>query len=118
MYEYLAGIRPDKAKPGFKHIIMRPHIVPGLQYTDASYHSIRGKISSSWKNTPARLEWNILIPPNCTADVYIPAKELDQIYENDTPITDVKEIQFRKTENGYIIFSAGNGSYQFVVKYN
>jgi alpha-L-rhamnosidase len=29
-YKYLAGIVPDEAQPGFKHVVMRPHTVAGL----------------------------------------------------------------------------------------
>ncbi|HYO24988.1 MAG TPA: family 78 glycoside hydrolase catalytic domain, partial [Lacipirellulaceae bacterium] len=39
LYEHLAGIRPDDAQPGFKHIVMRPEIVPGLAWVRAKHHS-------------------------------------------------------------------------------
>ena len=38
-YEALAGINPDPAKPGFKHIIIRPRPVGDLKWVKAWHRS-------------------------------------------------------------------------------
>ena len=72
-YQNLAGIRSDLEYPGFKHIIMRPTPVGDLSDVKASYNSSYGKIVSDWKITAGRFTWNVTVPPNTTATVYVPA---------------------------------------------
>ncbi len=73
LYEDVAGIKADENAPGFKHIIMKPDFsVDEMDDIDASYKSIYGKITSRWKKTGGQLVWNIIIPANTTADVYLP----------------------------------------------
>lgn len=48
MFEYMAGIDTDDQEIGFKKIIIKPHVGDGIQYTRASYNSIRGLIESNW----------------------------------------------------------------------
>ena len=62
LYEYLAGIRPDEAEPGFKHIIMRPEIVPGLERRHGTHQSPYGLIESHWQRNGSALAWNITVP--------------------------------------------------------
>ena len=70
-YEYLAGIRP--AAPGYSKIILKPHFVSGLDSVKCTYQSVSGPIESSWVHQGDSLyEWTINIPPNTSAEVYIP----------------------------------------------
>ncbi|MDR2643781.1 MAG: family 78 glycoside hydrolase catalytic domain [Planctomycetaceae bacterium] len=71
-YEYLAGIKPDPEKPGFEHIVMKPHLFDGLQYVNAEYNSIKGTIISNWKKTNNKFHWEIYLPPSTTADIHLP----------------------------------------------
>ncbi len=71
-YEYLAGIRPDPEKPGFKHILIRPYPVKGLTYVRASHESMYGRIATHWRTENGRFHLEVTIPPNTTATVYLP----------------------------------------------
>ena len=71
-YEYLAGIRPIGA--GLSPIGLIPHPMGGLDYVDCSFRSVRGLIESRWRRRGDRFEWDIVIPPNTTAEVYLPVK--------------------------------------------
>src|SRR5689334_17582453 len=74
MHENLAGIKSDDSLAGFKKIIMRPEMIDELQYVKASYKSPYGLIKSEWKKDQANnFSWNIEVPANATALVYIPA---------------------------------------------
>jgi len=73
-YEYLAGIQTDKSEVGFKKIIMKPHPIDGLDYVKASYKSVRGEIKSHWIKKNGNFEWDITIPANTSATVYVPGK--------------------------------------------
>lgn len=72
-YNNLAGIRADRWKTGYKHIVFQPNFeIQELSHVDASYMSIYGLIISKWKKTPTHLEWDIELPANTTGEVHLP----------------------------------------------
>ena len=71
-YKRLAGICPDPSNPGFKHILIRPVVVEEVDWVDAYYDSIYGRIVSCWKREGDRYVFHIVIPNNCTATVTLP----------------------------------------------
>ena len=72
-YEYLAGIRP--LEPGYTTIELRPTVPDGLNRVDCTYRSVSGTIESHWRRTGKGIEWIIVIPPNTTAEVYLPTAD-------------------------------------------
>lgn len=72
-YQTLAGINYDPARPGFKHVILRPHPVGDLTWVKASHKSMYGTISSEWKIADGgAFRWDVTVPPNTTATVHVP----------------------------------------------
>ena len=72
-YEYLGGIRP--LAPGYSKIMLKPYPIKGLDYVNCSYQSVSGLIKSKWKRNGNGFEWEILIPANTTAEVWLPTAE-------------------------------------------
>lgn len=72
LYKSPGGIRPDEKQPGFKHIILEPHVVVGLDGFEASHVGPYGTIISNWKRTQKGVTYNIVIPPNSTASMELP----------------------------------------------
>ena len=72
-YEYLGGIRP--LAPGYSKIMLKPYPIKGLDHVSCSYRSVSGLIESKWKRKGDRFEWDILIPANTTAEVYLPTAD-------------------------------------------
>ncbi|MDE5682814.1 MAG: glycoside hydrolase, partial [Muribaculaceae bacterium] len=68
----LAGINHDPAKPGFANVIIRPHYPAGLASAEATYKSVRGNISSSWKRDGDNIRLTVTVPGATTATVYAP----------------------------------------------
>jgi len=75
LYEDLAGIKPDPLNPGFKKIVMKPTLVPGLDHVKASHNSPYGLIKSEWTLSEDLFDWQVTIPPNSRATVYIPGND-------------------------------------------
>lgn len=113
-YENLGGIRHHKTDVGFKKIIMKPTVPAGLDFVKASYNSFHGLIKSEWKNDVDRFEWNISIPANTSATLYIPANSLDEITESGLAIANSKDITFVKATDGEVILEVLSGDYTFV----
>jgi alpha-L-rhamnosidase len=74
IYKGLAGIFPDASQPGFKHILLRPHFVKGLDQFSASHEGPYGGISSSWKKEGNVIVYKVVIPPNSTASLQLPGQ--------------------------------------------
>jgi alpha-L-rhamnosidase len=113
LYEDLAGIKPDPAEPGFKHIILQPHPVGDLQFVKATHRSPYGLILSSWNTDGATFDWQIEVPVNTTATVYVPAISVEHVYENRRPAAGVRGITSLGMENGRAVFNIGSGKYHF-----
>ena len=89
-YEYLAGIRA--LEPGYRKIQLKPYPVKGLNRVTCTYQSVSGDITSSWRRNGGKLEWDIQIPANTEAEVWIP------------------------TQNGYEVKTFGSGNYRLTSK--
>ena len=116
-YENLAGIKAES--PAFKQIIMKPEMINGLDQVNASYRSAYGLIKSSYTKTAKTFSWNVTVPPNTTATVYIPASSKDEISEHARMVredTNHGDIKFIKMDNGRAVYEIGSGDYAFVVE--
>ena len=72
-YEYLAGIRPDPAQPGFEHFFLHPMPAGDLASVKAEHRSPLGLIRSAWKRqTDGGFTASFTVPVNATATVLLP----------------------------------------------
>ena len=117
-YEYVAGIRSDRAEPGFKKIIIHPHFISSLTFAKGEYKSIYGTIKSEWKQEHNKILLNISIPANTTAAVYLPTSNVNNITETGKPVVNRKDIYLIKQEKDNTIIQTGSGNYSFIVKLN
>ncbi|MBR4291105.1 MAG: family 78 glycoside hydrolase catalytic domain [Oscillospiraceae bacterium] len=110
MFRGMAGISYDEARPGFKHILLKPQPDRGIPVVKASYHSIYGTIVSHMQYEAHA--WNYLasIPANTTATIYIPAKQPDALTVGNT-----SGLHFAgyDTKNRVAVFEAVAGTYSF-----
>jgi alpha-L-rhamnosidase len=78
LYAVVAGIDVDPTQPGYKHIIFRPQPGGDLNHARATLNSMYGTIVSDWRIKDGKFQWDIIIPPNTTATVYLPGETLGQ----------------------------------------
>lgn len=103
MYEYLAGIRPDPAHPGFQHFSIQPFTGSGLNHVKASHMSPYGRILSSWTKQGSKVTMNVTVPPNSSATVYVPGTA-----------TGTGGLKPARTEGGRSVFEVKSGTYAFL----
>jgi alpha-L-rhamnosidase len=72
LYSGAAGIRPDDSNPGYRHFFLQPQITSKLSHVKASFNSPYGVISSYWHVEGDRLLYDVIIPPNSSADLMLP----------------------------------------------
>lgn len=71
----LGGIRWDEKEPGYKHVVINPGVVDGLDYVKSSYRSPYGKIVSNWTKKDGKVAFDITVPANSYATIMLPNKE-------------------------------------------
>lgn len=74
-YKGVGGIFPDEKSPGFKRIILRPHIVDNLDHFEAKHLSSFGTIVSKWEKSKNKIIYHATIPANTTATLYLPGND-------------------------------------------
>ena len=71
-FKGIGGIYPDPLQPGFKHILLRPNFTRELKHFEATHNAPQGKIVSQWKWEQNKIQYKVIIPPNCTATLQFP----------------------------------------------
>lgn len=110
VYRYAAGIDTMPDSPGFKQIVIHPHLDSRMPSARAEYESIYGKIVSDWKGSPAGpFTLAVTIPANTSARIFLPATAGAHVSEGGNAMN-------AQAENGSYVIRVGSGSYNFEVK--
>jgi alpha-L-rhamnosidase len=109
VYRYAAGIDTTVDSPGFKEILVHPHLDARMTTARAEYDSVYGKIISDWKGSPVGpFSLKVTIPANTSAKVFLPAIPGAQ------PTEDGNLVEAQAVDGSYIV-RIGSGTYNFEV---
>ncbi|HSB18036.1 MAG TPA: alpha-L-rhamnosidase C-terminal domain-containing protein, partial [Bryobacteraceae bacterium] len=61
----------------------------------------------------ARVEWDVTLPPNSTATIYVPARSGNDVTESGASAAEAQGLRFSRMENGNAVFEAASGRYHF-----
>jgi alpha-L-rhamnosidase len=112
-FKWMAGIQPHSQAYGFDRIVIRPQMVSDVDWAEAQYHSVRGKIAVRWDKTPDVVRLSVVIPANTSAEIFVPCPDPALVREGDKPVKSVPEIRYQRLENGCSVYQVGSGSYLF-----
>jgi alpha-L-rhamnosidase len=124
-YKSVLGIQQSDISVAYSDIVIKPSVVGDLTWAKGSYHSLRGKISSSWWKFGNDFNLEITIPANTKATVYLPVFENSRpdIYEGDSQLVKKGEkiesgqpLKMLQIDGERAVFSVGSGTYHFIVK--
>jgi alpha-L-rhamnosidase len=116
LYEDLAGIRPDPKRPGFQHVIMRPQPMPGLTAASGTHRSPYGLIASAWSTKGGAFKWELTVPPNTTASLFVPARSAADVSESGRPAEHAEGLTLVAVRDGRVEFTAASGEYHLSVR--
>ena len=110
-YRDILGI--DHLQPGFRKIIIDPQ--PGGNLTSAQgyYDCIQGPISNAWTYTGNTFNLAVAIPPNTTAQIWVPTTNAGAITESGVLATNSPDVTFVGVSNRAAIYNVGSGNYTF-----
>jgi alpha-L-rhamnosidase len=110
VYRYVAGIDAIPDAPGFREIVIHPRLDSRITSARGEYDSVYGKIVSDWNGIPSGpFHLKVTIPPNTSANVFLPATAGALVTESGKSVA-------ARAESGSYIVQIGSGSYEFEVK--
>ena len=110
VYRYVAGIDTTPEGPGFKEIVVDPHLDPRMPSARAEYDSVYGKIVSDWSGiADGPFTLKLRIPPNTNATVFLPLVTRKHVTESGNSVEG-------RAEEGSFVVRVGSGSYNFELK--
>ncbi|QIP17321.1 family 78 glycoside hydrolase catalytic domain [Spirosoma aureum] len=108
-----AGLKVGEA--GYRTFTIKPEIAnEGLNYVNATYRSINGKIESSWKKAGKTVTLKITVPVNTVATVFIPTTNPASVVESAKEVKSNPAIKVKEFKDGYLYVEIGSGTYQFM----
>lgn len=112
------GIACDPDGPGFRKILIRPNLLPGLKFVRTYHDSPHGRIKSEWNRTGDKVEFHIIIPPNTTAKFYLPLSSSGgvRITENGKPVEQASGVHRLPATDGSAVFIIESGDFSFSVR--
>jgi alpha-L-rhamnosidase len=118
LYRCAAGIELDPEVNGFRQFLIRPYPGGGLKYAGASYQSLQGTIESRWQRQGDRLTFDVAIPANTQARVYVPSDKGTPVHEGDHLAEEVQDIKALGREGQFAVYGVPAGRYRFTSTYS
>lgn len=116
LYQVVAGIDVDTSKPAYKRVLIKPRPGGSLSFASANYESRYGTIISKWSVKDNKIRYDIVIPPNTTALVSLPASGKECVTYNGVGVIQADDITEVSYDMGYLTFKVNSGEYSFDVK--
>ncbi|MCU7727465.1 glycoside hydrolase family 78 protein [Actinoplanes sp. KI2] len=104
LYRTVGGVAP--ATPGYHQVLIAPRPGGSLTAASSSLSTAYGGTGANWTKSGATLTLQLVVPPNATATVRVPASSA-------AAVTAPAEAVPQGYTNGTAVFTLGSGSYTF-----
>jgi alpha-L-rhamnosidase len=113
LYSTVAGIDIDENNPGYKNIIIRPQPGGGLTHARAELKTMYGLAASAWKFDEGQNSFEVTIPANTTATVYLPFDDINKVESDGKLISGADEFAIHVDEQKNQYLKLGSGTFKF-----
>ncbi len=80
VYRHLAGLAPDRTRPGYRHVFFAPRPPAGIEWARASVQTALGKTAISWQIEPSgELSADIVLPFGASGTFIAPMTDESQV---------------------------------------
>jgi len=69
VYRNVAGLAPDRSRPGYRHVVFAPRPAVGIDHAEASVESPYGPVEIAWRLADASLSIELALPFGTTGTV-------------------------------------------------
>ena len=73
VYRHVAGIAPDRARPGYRHVLLAPKPGRGIDWANAAIDTGFGRAAIGWRLDGDKLEVDVELPFGTTGEFNAPA---------------------------------------------
>ncbi len=113
-YRSLLGI--NALAPAYKKIQFKPQLTE-ITWANGTYESMYGTIRSNWEMKDNIFKFRVTVPPNTSAEIWLPASEKDTVLESGKPVKgNASQLRLLRYESGYFVYEVGSGNFDFLVK--
>ncbi len=112
-YGDLVGLAPDPEHPGFARVRVRPQPVPGITWARAAHASPRGRVAVGWKIEDGTFSLDVEVPPNTTAEVWVPARAASAVREGGRALDQAGGVRVLRQDGDRVVVEVGSGRYAF-----
>ena len=113
LYGDLAGLAPDPAFPGFERVRIRPQPVEGITWARAAHASPRGRVSVAWRRNGATFSLDVELPPNMSAEVWMPGANMGSVREGGRPVDQSPAVRRLRQDGDRAVLAVDSGRYTF-----
>ena len=118
-YRVIAGLSP--LLPGWKAVRVRPHVLGGMSFAEASIETVAGKVRSAWKKTEDSFSLEVAIPVGATGEVHIPFlwhgagifESGKLLWRAGHAVDPIPEVALAGDDAKRAVFKIGSGDYRF-----
>ncbi len=118
MINYSSGIESKPDSPGMAAFVLRPQPDPSRQmtYADGYFDAMAGRIRSSWKTNGKMTEYNLTVPANTSATLYLPMPQGATLRESGKAVkTQGNGFRLLERKDGRAKIELQSGNYRFEV---
>jgi alpha-L-rhamnosidase len=109
----VGGIRPDPEAWGMKRFLIHPHLVGDLAHAKSASASPYGRIVSNWRRDGTGAIFEIEVPVNTTAKVFVPAARPEDVREGGRAAAVAPGVASLGMADSRAVFEVGSGVYRF-----
>jgi alpha-L-rhamnosidase len=115
IYRYAAGVDALPGDAGFHTIYLHPTLDARLGSLDFRYQSSYGEIRSSWSMNGTTATWLVVVPPNTTAHLPLPATQQNKFTLDGKPLSSTTKLRLISSADGTSTYELPAGTYSFRV---
>jgi len=109
----LGGIVDDPQQPGMQHFFIKPQVPTALTYANTQSPTPYGIIVSNWRKADGKFMLDVIVPPNSTASVWVPAEDAGSVTESGKPAGQADGVRLERMDGDAAVFSVTSGTYRF-----
>ena len=110
----VVGIRISETQPGYQKFIINPTLDNNLSYAKAETESLYGRIKCHWEKKGEQIVLEAEIPPNTSAQIFLPTSDINNIKEGGLILDKVKGINKINLVSNHVVIEVESGKYSFL----
>ena len=111
-YRGLGGIDIDFSRQGAERLVLRPAVLPRIEWVRASYRSAFGLVGSNWRQGASETEYEFVIPANATVTIKLATAAPGAITVNGTQPSRARGAIATRIDGNEIQIVLGSGRYR------